>query len=319
MTGGAGYLGTTLVNALLAETSVEAVVAIDLAPQRSESGRVVSVKGDVRQSLAGLLAEHDVQAIVHLAYPMRHQRSYDDIKPYAEDATNYLLNAASFLGIGRVVLCSSTTVYGATPGVEQVATETTPRCPNANYLYAIGKDIMEHTAERHPRFGSGVVVVRPCTVVGPSADSYLFRRFFGTEVVVRDTDPAIQLLHERDFAHAILAVLRSDVTGPLNIAPKDWVRRAELFRLFQVRPAEVTREELSRRMATRWRDAREDIQSVQPEMIDLLNYSWLADPTRLNDLVGFTPAHSSLDSLLELFRGFRRRWKQQGPVPGAAG
>lgn len=318
VTGAAGYLGGALVEALLRDAAVERVIAIDVAAGGvPTSPRLLKVQWDVRDPMRAILAESGAQAIVHLAYPMRHQRSFDDVRPYAEDSTRHVLDAARDLELERVVLCSSTTVYGARPGQPRPATEDTPRQPNRGYHYAVGKDVMERTAEQHPRWGRGVAMLRPCLVVGPNADNYLFGRFFGTEVVIRGTDPALQLLHESDFADATVAILRGSFTGPINLAPADWIRRSQLFSLFQIEAEETSREDLHERLERRWNEAPEDPQSVQPSMIDLLNYSWLADNGRLREQVGYSPSFSSLDALLSLFKAFRKRWKREGPILGA--
>ena len=144
ITGGAGFIGTTLANHL-ARTGHHVRVLDDLSagdPSRFDA-RVLFSRGDVRNvpNLWTLL--QDVECVYHLAarisvpesvlYPLE----YNDVNV---GGTVALLTAVRDVGVPRVVLTSSASVYGNQPG--QPVHETMQPSPKSPY--AITKIAAEH-------------------------------------------------------------------------------------------------------------------------------------------------------------------------------
>ena len=144
ITGGAGFIGTTLANHLV-RTGHHVRVLDDLSagdPSRLDA-RVLFSRGDVRNvpNLWTLL--QDVECVYHLAarisvpesvlYPLE----YNDVNV---GGTVALLTAVRDVGVPRVVLTSSASVYGNQPG--QPVHETMQPSPKSPY--AITKIAAEH-------------------------------------------------------------------------------------------------------------------------------------------------------------------------------
>jgi UDP-glucose 4-epimerase len=150
VTGGAGFIGSNLVDGLL--TSGHAVrVLDDLSTGRREnlehcSRDIDFIEGDVRDVATMRDAVAGCGAVVHLAAVASVQASFDD--PDGVEAVNVggtvnVLEAVRAAGGGRVILASSCSVYGDSDALPiDEATPTRPLSP-----YAAGK----LAAEEHCR------------------------------------------------------------------------------------------------------------------------------------------------------------------------
>jgi UDP-glucuronate 4-epimerase len=132
VTGGAGAIGSHVVDALLARG--ERVAVLDsfhpfyprarkernLAAARAHAGFAGLYEGDVRDAacLARAFGELEPEAVVHLAARAGVRPSLEDPVGYVEanvTGTAALLDAALEAGVGRVVFASSSSVYGEQP------------------------------------------------------------------------------------------------------------------------------------------------------------------------------------------------------------
>ena len=127
VTGGAGFIGTRLVRALLDEhPSARIFVYDNLHPQVHGTGaswpdmgeRVECVRGDVasREDLRSAVRHARPQLVYHLAAETGTGQSYDELSRYCNvnvQGTAYLIEAIREVGsVERVVLAGSRAVYG---------------------------------------------------------------------------------------------------------------------------------------------------------------------------------------------------------------
>lgn len=144
ITGGAGFIGTALANYLV-DSGHHVRVLDDLSA--GEPGgldpRVLFTRGDVRNVPALWTALQDVECVFHLAARVSvpesvlYPREYNDVNV---GGTVALMTAVRDVGVPRVVLASSGTVYGEQP-VQPVKEAAIPR-PLAPY--AVSKIAAEH-------------------------------------------------------------------------------------------------------------------------------------------------------------------------------
>jgi UDP-glucuronate 4-epimerase len=191
VTGGAGFIGSHVVEALLRRG--DAVVALDnlngyYEPRRkranleevrsalSDPARLIFVEGDIRDGglIDRLFREHEFEAVVHLAAMAGVRASIADPALYFDvnlAGTLVLLDAA----VGRssnshashpiFLLASTSSVYGDTSRIPFV--ETDP-CDRPLAPYAASKRAAELTAfTYHHLYGLDVTVTRFFTVYGP--------------------------------------------------------------------------------------------------------------------------------------------------------
>ena len=178
VTGGAGFIGSAYVRALLSDEYAGAtgasVTVLDLlsysgnrANLPESHSRLRFVHGDVADSalLRELLPGHD--AVVHFAAESHVDRSITGAVPFVSTnvlGTQVLLDAARAAGIGRFVHVSTDEVYGSI--AEGSWTETWPVSPNSPYAASkAGSDLLALAA--HRTHGMDVVVTRCSNNYGP--------------------------------------------------------------------------------------------------------------------------------------------------------
>jgi UDP-glucuronate 4-epimerase len=181
VTGGAGFIGSHLVERLVRDRRrvvvfdsfddfyPEAIKRRNLAPAL-ESGAVEIVTGDVRDrgALDRALAGRPIEALIHLAARAGVQPSLRDPALYMDvnvTGTIHVLEAARAAGIARVVVASSSSVYGDSDRVpfREGASEGTPASP-----YGASKRAMEIAARTHAELhGMTVTALRFFTAYGP--------------------------------------------------------------------------------------------------------------------------------------------------------
>jgi nucleoside-diphosphate-sugar epimerase len=174
VTGGGGFIGSHLVDTLLARGARPRVLD-DFSTGRRENlahcrSGIELIEGDIRDVTTCRRAMADVRLVFHEAALGSVPRSMED--PATTIAVNVtgtanVLSAALEAGVRRVVFASSSSVYGDDehqPKKEGI--EGRPLSP-----YALSKRMDEHLAETYWRvFGLEVVGLRYFNVYGPRQD-----------------------------------------------------------------------------------------------------------------------------------------------------
>lgn len=174
VTGGAGFIGSNLVEALLARGASVRVLD-DFSTGKRENlasleGDLEVVEGDVRDYRAVRRAVEGVEAIFHEAALPSVARSIDD--PVGSNDVNVrgtlqVILAARAAGVRRVVYASSSSVYGDAPNLPKAET----MAPSPLSPYAVQKLAGELYARiALGLFGVEVLSLRYFNVFGPRQD-----------------------------------------------------------------------------------------------------------------------------------------------------
>ena len=169
VTGGAGFIGSTIVRALLEQGDFVRILDNFTTGKRENIAGldIEIVEGDLRDPVQVAEAVQGIDIIFHEAAFVSVPQSMDDPLPCFEinqRGTEILLEAARKADVKRVVLASSAAVYG---DLEQMPLEEhfplRPLSP-----YAVSKRVDELYAEMYTRsFGLDVVALRYFNVYGP--------------------------------------------------------------------------------------------------------------------------------------------------------
>jgi UDP-glucose 4-epimerase len=237
VTGGAGFIGSNLVDSLLARGDEVTVVddlstgrRVNLEPGLAAGAELVEM--DIRdgEALSGLAGERRPQAIFHLAAQIDVRKSLAD--PSFDAGINVggtanVLEAARASECGRVVSISTGgAIYGEGDGQQIPLGEDAPIAPLS--AYGQSKFAAEGYLALYERlYGLSGVSLRLGNVYGPRQDPLgeagviaifcgLLKeggrpKVFGNGKQTRD------YIYVGDVVSAALAAADSDVTGPINI------------------------------------------------------------------------------------------------------
>jgi UDP-glucose 4-epimerase len=168
ITGGAGFIGTALANYLVKDGHhVRALDDLSAGDPSRLDSRVLFTRGDVRNVPALWTLLQDVECVFHLAARVAvpesvlYPQEYNDVNV---GGTVALLTAVRDVGVPRVVLASSATVYGDQR--QQPVTETLR--PNPRAPYAVTKIAAEHYLfSLSALYGCEAVALRIFNAYGP--------------------------------------------------------------------------------------------------------------------------------------------------------
>jgi nucleoside-diphosphate-sugar epimerase len=174
VTGGAGFIGSNIVETLVARG--DSVTVVDnLSTGKRENlapflSKIKFIEGDICDAAAMAEAVKGVEYVFHEAALPSVPRSVAD--PLASnsaqvDGTLTMLLAAKKAGVRRVIYAGSSSVYGDTEQSSKVET----MAPNPKSPYAVGKLTGEYYCRVwHTLYGLETVVLRYFNVFGPRQD-----------------------------------------------------------------------------------------------------------------------------------------------------
>lgn len=323
VTGVARQLAGRFVRRVVRDPDVDRVVGVDAVPPEHPLGGAEFVRADIRQPVMGrVLAEHGVDTVVHMdvsaaAPPGGGGRA-------AAKETN-VIGTMQLLGacqrspaVRRLVVRSSTVVYGSAPRDPAVFTEATP--PKSLPGGGFAKDVAEVEgyvrgfARRRPDVA--VCVLRFASILGPGADSPL-SQYLSLPVLptVLGYDPRLQFVHEDDVLD-VLAIAAAEPrrgtlnSGTFNIAGDGVLTLSQCARrlgrpTLPLLPPAVTWAGTALRTL--------GVSDVSPEQIRLLTHGRVVSTVQMRETLGFEPAHTTA----EAFAAFVRR-RGPGLLPPAA-
>lgn len=179
VTGGAGLIGSHIVDLLVAENVPEIVVLDDFSRGRRENiadaianGNISIVEGDIRDRRLVSEVMEDIDVVFHQA-ALRITQCAQDPRTGLEvmaDGTFNVLEAAVKSGVRKIVAASSASVYGL---AEEFPTQESHHAYNNRTFYGAAKLFNEGLLRSfHEMYGLNYVALRYFNVYGPRMDTY---------------------------------------------------------------------------------------------------------------------------------------------------
>lgn len=313
VTGGAGFIGSHLVECLLAQRPAKVVVVdnfdefYDPQIKRANVADHVNnqayllVKADIRDyaALKQIFAEHHFDAIIHLAAKAGVRPSVSEPRDYAEvniNGTMNLLELAERNGVRKFVFGSSSSVYG--PAATPPFKEDAPLAPISPYAATKASgELLAHTYSH--LYGMQVVCLRFFSVYGARQRPDLAIHKFARMIASRSPIPVYgDGLAERDFTYiddimqGVMAAIEYDAT------PFEVINLGESQTVTVNRMIEMLEEALGRKAV---------IERCPPQPGDMpLTHADIAKARKLLGYQPTTPIETGIRKFAEWFkRGMR--------------
>jgi UDP-glucose 4-epimerase len=219
VTGSAGYLGSKLVKLLDGKPDIDRIIGVDIKAPSFEREKLTFLKRDIREPLADVLEDYDIDAVFHLAFvkiPIHDKALMEDIN--INGALN-VMNSSIRSDVKQIIYASSATAYGFHPDNDNPLTESSPLRGNDNYIYTKDKKIIEGHfgtfSREHPEIK--VSIVRPVFVVGKGFDDPLSSHLLDKFCLIPLKECEMQFVHEDDMMDILYLLFSKGIGGPFNI------------------------------------------------------------------------------------------------------
>jgi UDP-glucose 4-epimerase len=310
--GVAGYWGGRVAERLLAEPDLH-VIGLDTQPPQQGSG-IDFIQADMRNPLlVELLKEEEVHTYVHLAF-LESDRPSESAFEFNVMGTMKVLSACAEAGVRRVILKSSTLIYGAQPGNSAFLQEDHPL--NAKRNFGTVRDLLEIenfvTTFRSQSPEVKLTLLRFAHILGPTVNSPL-ARFLREDAspMLLGFDPVVQLIHEEDVVSALVHATIYDVPGTYNIAAQGAMPLFKLtglagkFAVPVFHPIAYLGESILGPQFT-------------PIDFDYFRYACVADLRRMREDLEFKPAYLAEDVVREFAALRKQAAEKQAMTPQEA-
>ena len=311
VTGVSRYLGCRLAGRLAADPRIDRVIGVDTSPPtRAEEellGRTEFVRADIRNPLiAKVISQAEVDTVVHASVTATPHRAGGraPMKELNVIGTMQLLAACGKSEtVRRLVVKSTTAVYGASPRDPAVFTEdlAARALPASGYA----KDAVEVEGyvrgfcRRRPDVA--VTTLRFANFVGPYIDTPL-TRYFQLPVVPTPLgfDPRLQLVHEIDAIEVLRLAATADRPGTFNVAGdgvlplSQAIRRAGKLAVAVPLPAAAAVGRAIRRRG---------VVDFSPEQTQFLSFGRVVSNRRLKEDFGYLPSYDTAAAFETMLTG----------------
>ena len=301
--GASGVVGRLLIDRLAEDASVERIIAAAVEapaelPDKAEFIGIDLLNPSAVNVISDAVDSDDIDAVVHMGYLSDRSESQER----QADETRHILDALRRRPVPRAVFCSSTTVYGALPGDPTHLSEDTPLVQDAHSQWVLDKVTVEVLLRDFLLDCDATVsVLRFALLLGPTIRNFVTDYLRRTAVpVVAGLDPPVQFLNERDAASAIHHVLGRDCDGPFNIVGDGALPLSVALRIGRRRSAPVPELGSYPLHQALWEP---DIVEAPDVLQDLFRYVWVADGSRIAQQTGYSPRHSTKETVEEFYKG----------------
>jgi UDP-glucose 4-epimerase len=312
ITGVAGYWGARIAKRLIelsglkdstkpAGTHGLHIIGVDIDAPNPPIQDLDFIQADIRNPLiVELLKSEGIKTVCHLVF-------MDSAKPDEASfdinvvGTMKILSACGEAGVRKVVLKSSTAVYGACQTNPAFLTEQNPLHGSRAYGYT--RDMVEIEA-----FCNGfqrqipdliLTILRFPSIIGLNVDTPMtrFLRQSWTPVLL-GFDPLMQVIHEWDVVEALVHAILNDFPGVFNVAADGVLPLMRLMSLAGKIPIPIFHPFAYWGASTLGATGLRITQYV-PIELDYIRYPWVADLAKMQAHFGFSPRYTAEEALRE--------------------
>jgi UDP-glucose 4-epimerase len=304
ITGASSFLGRNLIALLEDDERVGRVIAIDVEPLRRQGRKTRAHTVDLTEPAAEnrigeIFSEEEVDTVAHLAFLSSPTHATAWAHELESVGTMHVLNAARQATVRKLVMRSHTLLYGAHPTNPNYLTESHQLRARRSEPFLADKieaesDARAYGDERKERI---VTILRMAPILGPSVRGYV-GKYLSRRVVptILGFDPLWQLLHEADAIAALKLAVDRDAPGVFNIVGEGVLPLSSVVKLAGRVALPMPRSAANALLSTLWLA---QVAEAPATLLDYLQYLCVADGERARRHLGFAPAYTTRETLLD--------------------
>lgn len=303
LTGANGFLGRHLLGRLLRDRSYRKIVTIDLKPPETTSRKCCFYALDltepgVDKAITEIFRQEQVTTVVHLAFHSRPKRDERTSHELTVIGTLNILKACARVAVPKLVVQSTTLVYGASYRNPSLLMEDQPLNGAGAHSFIRDKVEVEHMLRRLDRNCPDMVitVLRFCPILSRHHSDYM-TAFLERPVVLTTLgyDPLVQFLHEDDAVRALKKAVDEDHAGAFNVVGRGVLYLSTVLHLAGKTTLPVPSPLANPLVDMLWYLNLSEAPGPHP---DYLRYSCIASGEKAERVMGFSPRYSTKDTLL---------------------
>jgi UDP-glucose 4-epimerase len=310
--GGTGNVGTSVIERLAADESVESILGVarrlpDWQPPKTEWAAADITSEDLSPHLAG------ADAVVHLAWAIQPSRDATELFRVNVAGSGRVFAAVAEAGVPALVYASSIGAYAPAPK-DRAIDESWPATGIESSFYSRHKaaveSLLDRFEEEHPAVR--VVRLRPGLIMKAEAAVEIRRLFAGPflpgfaarpdaiPVIPRIPGLRVQAVHSRDVGEAYRLATVGEARGAFNIAATPTID-PEVFAAHVGARTVPMPAKLARALAAATWRAR--LQPTPPGWLDMALMCPIMDTRRARADLGWRPRHDALEAITEVLEG----------------
>jgi UDP-glucose 4-epimerase len=312
LTGARTFLGKHLLGLLEEDEGTGRLVVIDgetpaHAGPKTRSYVVDRSEPNAAARIAEILEAEKVDNVVHLGFLENPTRNTAWAHELESVGTLNVLHACRERPVKKLVLGSSTTLYGAHYDNPNFLTEQHPLRGLRGLPFFADKIDAERQVDAYAREqrDTCVTVLRFAPLLGPTVESFV-TRWLARRVVptMLGFDPLLQFVHEVDALAALKLALARDVPGVFNIVADGVLPVSTIIKLAGRSSLPVPHFLAQRIGALLWFAGLSD---VPAPMLRFLRHLCVADGELAKEELGFAPGYTTREAVLEFGATLRLR------------
>jgi UDP-glucose 4-epimerase len=312
LTGAASFLGRNLVGVLEEDPSIGRIVAVDVKAPDTGGPKTRMYPIDLtaptsEERVAEVLSAERVDTFLHLAFLSSPTHATAWAHELESVGTMHVLNAARQVPLRKFILWSQTILYGAHPTNPNFLTERHPLRADEDQAFFADKIAAEREVAAYAAKAKSTVVtvLRTAPIVGPTVRNYV-TRYLAERVIITllGFDPLWQFVHEVDAIAAFKLAIDRDFPGVFNIAGEGVLPISTVIKLAGRSRLPLLHPVAETMIAAAWAA---QAAYAPPSFLRYLRYLCVADGEKAAREMGFRPAYTTREALLDYISAQRLR------------
>jgi UDP-glucose 4-epimerase len=303
LTGADGFLGSHLFPRLQNDRRYGRIVVLDIKrpeglTRKTGFYHVDLTEPGIDKAIAEILLREKIDIIVHLAFhssPRRDDRMSHELTVIG---TLNILKACDRVPVHKLVVQSTTLVYGADHSNPSLLEEDRPLNGARSYAFIRDKVEVENMLRKLTRSCPETVItaLRLCPVLSRHHSDYI-TDFLDRSIVLTALgyDPLVQFLHPDDAGAALKRAVDADAPGPINIVGGGVMYLSAVLHLAKKTTVPVLSPLANPLLDVLWYFKMSDAPGTH---LDYMRYSCVASGERAEKVLKFSPQYSTKETLL---------------------